>query len=347
MNGGLPWLEQPLQQALQHTRGHALLIHGPRGVGQFELALAVAGAWLCETHHGSAPACGHCVGCHLLAARTHPDLRPLLPEVLQLELGWVTDEETPDGEGGKRKPSKDIRIDAIRDAIAFTQQTAARGGPRVVLIHPAERMNAASASALLKTLEEPPGAARLILVSAAPQRLLPTVRSRCQALALPPPPPEAAARWLAGQGADDPELLLAAAGGRPLDAAERLAQGITAPVWRALPRDVLAGRAAPLAGWPLPLVIDTLQKLCHDALCVAAGAAPRYFPPDALPAGGDVPRLAAAGRELLAAARHAEHPWNAPLGVEALVQRTRRALLPTAGPSRPAGGGGALATLGP
>lgn len=347
MSTGLPWLEQPLQQALQRTRGHALLIHGPRGVGQFELALAVAGAWLCETHRGSAPACGHCAGCRLLAARTHPDLQMLLPEVLQLELGWVTDEDTPDGEGGKRKPSKDIRIEAVRGAIGFTQQTAARGGPKVVLIHPAERMNAASASALLKTLEEPPGAARLILVSAAPQRLLATVRSRCQALALPPPPIEAAARWLAGQGADEPELLLAAAGGRPLEAAERLAQGVTAAVWRTLPREVLAGRAAALAGWPLPLVIDTLQKLCHDALCVAAGAAPRYFPATALPPAGELPALAAAGRELLAAARHAEHPWNAPLGVEALVQRARRALLPTAGPSQPPGGGGALATLGP
>ncbi|HKX95405.1 MAG TPA: DNA polymerase III subunit delta', partial [Methylibium sp.] len=56
-------------------------------------------------------------------------------------------------------------------------------------------------------------------------------------------------------------------------------------------------------------------------------------------------RLAAAGRALLAAARHAEHPWNAPLGVEALVQRVRRALLPTAGPSQPPGSGEALATL--
>ncbi len=347
MNIDLPWLEQALQQALQRSRGHALLIHGPRGVGQFELALAVAGAWLCETHRGAAPACGQCDGCRLFAARTHPDLRPLLPEVLQLELGWITDEDTPDGEAGKRKPSKDIRIDAVRDAIAFTQQTAARGGPKVVLIHPAERMNAASASALLKTLEEPPGAARLILVSAAPQRLMATVRSRCQALALLPPPPGAAAQWLAGQGADDPELLLAAAGGRPLEAAERLAQGVTAAVWRSLPREVLAGRAAAMAGWPLPLVIDTLQKLGHDALCVAAGAPPRYFPADVLPPAGDLPRLATAGRELLAAARHAEHPWNAPLGTEALVQRIRRALLPTAAASRPSGSDGPLATLAP
>lgn len=341
----LPWLEEPLWQALQQARGHALLIHGPRGVGQFELAMAMASAWLCETTQGAAPACGVCTGCRLLASHTHPDLMVLLPEALQLELGWNVSEDAADGEGGKRKPSKDIRIEAVRAAIGFTQQTTARGGPKVVVMFPAERMNAASASALLKTLEEPPGQARLVLASAAAQRLLPTVRSRCQALRLAPPPAELAQAWLAGQGAAEPAVLLAAAGGQPLEALERLGQGLDAAAWRRLPREVLAGQSATLAAWPLPLAIDALLRLCHDALAVAVDAAPRYFPTEIVPRGGETPRIADAARELLAAASRAEHPWNAALAVEALVQRTRRALLP----GNAGGGAGAdgrpLATL--
>jgi DNA polymerase-3 subunit delta' len=345
----LPWLEAPLRQALAHNQGHALLIHGPRGVGQFELARALAAAWLCEQGQAAAgatdpatprrPACGHCRSCQMIAARTHPDLQLLVPEALQVTLGWSGSDDAADGEGGKSKakPSRDIRIEAVRRAIAFSQQTSSRGGDKVIVMYPAERMNAASASALLKTLEEPPGTARLILASAAPQRLLPTVRSRCQSLRLPVPDTAAAAAWLAGQGGAEPERLLSAAGGQPLEALERLALGIDASLWRQLPAEVVAGRCAVLAAWPLPLAIDALQKLCHDALCVAHGAAPRYFAAETVPRGADPAQLWDCGRELLAAARHGEHPWNAALAVEALVQRLGRALHPVS--ARPAASG--------
>lgn len=348
----LPWLELPLQQALRRTRGHALLIHGPRGVGQFDLAGALAAAWLCEeqpTDGERGPACGRCTSCGLIAAGTHPDLRVLVPAALQVQLGFSGDDEPADAESdGKRKlPSKEIRIEAVRDAIAFAQRTSSRGGVKVVVIYPAERMNATSASALLKTLEEPPGAARLILASAAPQRLLPTVRSRCQSLRLALPEIEVAAAWLSGEGRviEAPQVLLAAAGGQPLDAMERLALGVDAATWRSLPADVLAGRSSALVAWPLPTAIDALQKLCHDALCVAVGAAPRYFPPELVPRGGDPARLGDCSRELVAAARSSEHPWNASLAIEAHVQRVQRALRRTGPGSQPADRGAPLATL--
>ncbi len=331
MSETLPaWLLAPLSHALQNTRGHALLVHGPSGVGQFELAFALACTWLCEGEASMRPsgrACGACGACRLIASRTHPDLLVLVPEALQQALGWSTTEEVADGEGGKgRKPSKEIRVEAVRAAVAFAQQTSTRGGVKVCLLYPAERINATSANMLLKTLEEPPGGARFILASAAPQRLLPTVRSRCQALRLPLPSTQEAVEWLQAQGVDQPEVLLAAAGGAPLEALERLSLGVTADAWQRLPREVQAGHATTLAAWPLPVAINALQKLCHDALTLAVGAAPRYFAPTGMAAGGDVPRLTACGALLRTEMRHAEHPWNAALGIEALVQQVRRAM---------------------
>jgi DNA polymerase-3 subunit delta' len=342
----LPWLQPPLAQALGSKLGHAILIHGPRGVGQFELALAVAAAWLCEAELPSRPpdgrACGECAACRLIAARTHPDLKVVVPPVLQESLGWIAEDETSDGEGAKSKakPSKEIKVEAARATVEFAQQTASRGKGKVVVIYPAERMNPTAANMLLKTLEEPPGATRFLLASAAPQRLLPTVRSRCQSLALPVPASEVATAWLAELGVDRPEVMLAAAGGSPIEALERAQQfGIDAPAWEALPAAVLAGRTSTVSAWPLSVLIDALQKLCHDLLCVAVGAPPRYFPRKSLPAGaGDVERLAEGARDLAAAARHAEHPWHAALACEALVQGVAQAAgtPERAGSARPA-----------
>jgi len=324
----LPWLRAPLAQALATARGHALLVHGARGVGQFELALALAAAWLCEAaaaDRTEGRACGRCASCRLIAARTHPDLKVVIPPVLQEALGWSADDEAGESDSAKSKakPSKEIKVEAARATVEFAQQTASRGQGKVVVLYPAERMNPASANMLLKTLEEPPGATRFLLASAAPQRLLPTVRSRCQSFPLATPDPDLAVAWLAGQGIDLPEVLLAAAGGSPIEALERARQfGIDAAAWSALPAAVLAGQTAPVSGWPLPVLVDALHKLCHDLLCVAVGAPPRYFPRKSLPGvPGDATRLADCARTLADAARHAEHPWHAALACEALVQR--------------------------
>ena len=75
----------------------------------------------------------------------------------------------------------------MRTAIDWVVQSSSRGRAKVVLLHPAEAMNLQAASALLKTLEEPPGQARLLLSTADEARLLPTVRSRCQRIRLAAP----------------------------------------------------------------------------------------------------------------------------------------------------------------
>ena len=73
-----PWLARQLQTLLEQ-RGHALLLAGPSGLGQYELALALARAWLCE-HTTAAGACGQCASCHAVNVRTHADLLVLLPD---------------------------------------------------------------------------------------------------------------------------------------------------------------------------------------------------------------------------------------------------------------------------
>lgn len=326
-----PWLQQPLVDALQR-RAHALLVTGPAGLGQFELSLALVQAWLCEATPADRPAgamaCGRCDGCHLVAQRSHPDLRLLVPEAFRAQAGLEADEG--EGEDGKkRKPSQEIKVDQVRATLDFSERTAGRAPMKVVLVHPAEALNAVAANALLKTLEEPPGAMRFVLGCGAVDSLLPTIRSRCQSIVLRPPPREQALAWLDGQGIDGAEAVLDASSGMPPLALEHVKAGRDAAVWRALPAQVQAGDAAAFAGWPLPALADALGRLVHDAAAVRVGAPARYFR-TWQPRGpaADIAALTGCASELRRFARQAEHPWNAALTVESLVARVCETLTP-------------------
>ncbi|MDN3920634.1 DNA polymerase III subunit delta' [Roseateles violae] len=334
VSGALPWLDQPLRQALATARSHALLIQGPAGVGQFDLALLLAQSWLCEAPIERA-ACGECPSCRLFQSRTHPDFQLLIPEALREPLGWGA----PEGEGGageaktsKTKPSREIKIDAVRAVLGFAQASSARGRAKVVVVYPAEALNTVAANALLKTLEEPAGQLRFALASMAPEALLPTIRSRCQPVPLPLPPRAAALQWLAGEGVDEAEVLLDAAGGRPQQARDWFEAGLRAKSWQQLPQRLLRGDATALADWTQPRAIDALQRLCHDLLRRSQGAAPSYFPAESLPA----PKLAAPlhrwDAALRQAARHAEHPLNQGLLIESLLAQGQQALREAMGP---------------
>ncbi|QBK06557.1 DNA polymerase III subunit delta' [Hylemonella gracilis] len=362
-----PWIARQ-SQTLAARPGHAWLLQGPSGLGQYGLALALARAWLCESPLASSAApengpgggwsaCGHCPSCHAIDVHTHADLCVLMPETVMLELGWPLSEKAQ-GEIDKkeRKPSKEIRVDAMRDAIEFAQRTSARGRGKVMLIYPAERMNAITANALLKTLEEPPGelaadraeglfgdaaappavpSTRFVLATEAAHQLLPTIRSRCMSHVMAWPTPDEALAWLRTQGMTDPDaqVWLRAAGGRPEDAV-RLATLVGEPArWQGFPRAMQRGELAGVAEWSPPQLIDALYRLCHDLMSQRVGAAPRYF--DA----ADLPPLkaTAAGqaafgplrdwqRELAQEARTAEHPYNPGLMMEALVSRASRVL---------------------
>ena len=320
----LPWLADALARAAQLGAAHALLVHGPAGAGQLELGLLLAQAELCEAPGTAGTAtrrpCGRCTSCHLVGTRVHPDLLILLPDLLRVQLDWV-DEEDSKLNKSDAKPSKDIRIDQVRQAIAWAQQTPGRGRGKVMLVHPADALNGPSANAMLKTLEEPPGRLRLLLTSTDPERLLPTVRSRCQRLRLDLPATAAAAAWLTAHGVADPAALLQAAGGSPLQAWAWAGEGIDAALLATLPRRVAAGDPSALVGRPIPRVVDLLLRLSHDAQVLAAGGVPRFFKAAHMPAGVDLPALRAWQAVLQRTARFDEHPWNAGLLIESLVSQ--------------------------
>jgi DNA polymerase-3 subunit delta' len=271
---------------------------------------------------------------------THADFAVLMPESELLARGWPLDEKAQSEiDEKKRKPGKEIRVDAMRAVIEFAQRTNARGRGKVVLIYPAERMNPITANALLKTLEEPPGDVRFVLASDAAHALLPTIRSRCQTHTMNWPAADEALAWLTGQGvpADAAPALLTAAGGRP-EAALALAQSApdahrAAQAWGALPKTLARGGAAAVAAVTdlgAPELIARLQKLCHDLMAAQTGAAPRFFAAADLPRlpvnARQMMRLARWGKQLAREARVAEHPFNAGLTTEALVSATQVAL---------------------
>ena len=324
-----PWIEQQAIALLQQ-RGHAWLLQGPSGLGQHALGMTLVQAWLCEQPLPNGLACNQCPSCHAVDARTHADLHVLMPEVQALEQGWPLDEKAQkEISDKKRKPSKEIRIEAMRAAIEFAQRTSSRNLGKAVLIYPAERMNAVTANALLKTLEEPAGDTRFVLASEAAHLLLPTIRSRCLLHTMHWPAPDAALAWLHTQGLqpEDAHILLTAAGGRPQDAVDLAQLGINGKLWKALPRAALAEQGTAFASFSPTQTLAVLQKICHDLLAVKAGGQPRFFTTDDLPRAQNLQSwttLTAWGKELARAARTAEHPYMPGLFLEDLLAQAAR-----------------------
>ena len=257
-----------------------------------------------------------------------------LPSSLALDLARVTEAGAIAaarwlGRGDKNLADK-AAVDAMRDAIEFSQRTSARGRGKVVLVYPAEQMNAITANALLKTLEEPPGDVRFVLATESSHQLLPTIRSRCLGHAMSWPDPELARQWLQEQGlaSADASRFLQAAGGRPEDVLALVASGRKAEDWARFSGAMAAGDTAFVRDWPIADLVDGLQKLCHDALCINQGAVPRFF--DSVPAkAGAAPTLNALAQwsaALSRCRRTMDHPFNAGLMQEALVEQAKSAL---------------------
>lgn len=208
-----PWQESLVEKILHIYRSgklaHAYLLSGAEYQGKLEFALSFATFLLCESPQGNKP-CLQCGSCLLVKAASHSDLRLVMPEELMPE-------ELKQKESNK-KESKQIRIEQIRDLADWSSQTAQRGGYKIAILCPAETMNRNTANALLKSLEEPPERTLLLLVSHQPNRLLPTVKSRCQRFEFKTPDKELGLKWLMEE-LDDKEAvepLLEMARGLPL-----------------------------------------------------------------------------------------------------------------------------------
>lgn len=339
----LPWQVATAREWLANRDrlAHAVVIHGLAGIGKRLFARALASALLCEAPEDTG-ACGQCTACQWIAAGNHPDLKLVRPQALAAREGSTVDDgedsvepAAEEGTSTKKKLSEELRVDEIRALEPWYHRATHRGGLRIVVLYPAEALNVVSANALLKSLEEPPANTLFLLVADAPDRLLPTILSRCQKLPLPEPAVSQSIEWLAAQGLADPSLWLAAAGSAPLRARE-LAQSQPSPYpdWAealmtrlAARHDLdLPGLADELASQPASLWLGVLQQLCVDTSLAAAGLPIRYYP--ALQASTD--RLAARAplrhwvdiRQWLAQqTRLANHPLTPKLFAQTCLQR--------------------------
>ena len=310
---------------------HALLFSGPKAIGKRALSLAFAESLLCEQPSPERTACGQCPACSWLAQGNHPDFRLLQPDAL------AEDDEKNDTEKSesKKKPSQQITIDQIRALDDFLHVGTHRHGARIILIHPAEAMNRATANALLKSLEEPSASTLFILVSNEPERLLPTIRSRCQTLSIPLPSASRATQWLQDHGVTEAGQWLALAGGAPLlalDLAQSderfLLDALVAELSRAPRFDPLQAAAAldrtvkaekrPAA---LKRVIEWGQKWLADLALVSHAQSPRYFLAQTevlrrQAAASEPTRILAFGRKAIQYKAQCDQPLNSRLLLE-------------------------------
>jgi DNA polymerase III delta' subunit len=148
---------------------HAVLVSGPGGVGKTTFAEDVAAALLCVNEDPAVRPCRTCRACRALEHGNHPDVHRLAPT----GAGWVI----PIGGRDER---------GVRDLVRDLALLPVEGGARVAIIAAADRMTEDAQTALLKTLEEPPGGTVLLLTATDEERLLPTIRSRCVRIRLGP-----------------------------------------------------------------------------------------------------------------------------------------------------------------
>jgi DNA polymerase-3 subunit delta' len=167
-----------LRRAIQQQRlHHANLLSGPEGTGKRTVARLVAQRLNCDDPRGEDP-CGVCRGCRLVASDSHPDVVTVRPD------------------------GRNIKVEQIREVISLMRFRPSEGGSRVVMFEDADLMREEGANAMLKTLEEPGADTVFFLLTAQPQRLLTTIRSRCQPLLFGALSQQQVVHVLRGQGVD-------------------------------------------------------------------------------------------------------------------------------------------------
>jgi DNA polymerase-3 subunit delta' len=248
---------------------HAYLFEGPGGVGKRSAAYGLALALTCPDQPGQG--CGVCDSCRRIESGLHPDVPLFAAENTQ------------------------IVLEQAQTIVAMAQARPHEAAARVIIVDDADRLNVNAANGLLKTLEEPAPGTHIVLVTSAPDRLLPTIRSRTQRIRFRALPAEALVDLLvASHGIDPPRAAVAAALADGSAARALLAAGaeedttwsrVTALREAAVPADgaargevgrifdAAAGVAADKEGkQALPPILALLGRLYRDALVSAAGA---------------------------------------------------------------------------
>jgi DNA polymerase-3 subunit delta' len=283
-------LIEAFDQAVRRGRlAHAYLFVGPAGVGKRLFAGELAKALLCEGGSGGGDegatknkesnrhrleACDSCTACKLVDAGTHPDLQI----------------------AGRPPDKTEVPIAVMRELARSLDLKPARGQGRIVIIDDADDLNEESANCFLKTLEEPPPGAVLILIGTNADRQLPTILSRCQVIPFRPLPGPIVAELLTKQGTEDQALIqrLAHLSGGSLGKAMALAdpklwefrrtllEGLTQPRPDGIALAQEWARFAEEAGKELTaqrrragLVLQLLIDFLNDALSLSIGKSPR------------------------------------------------------------------------
>jgi DNA polymerase III delta' subunit len=183
---------------------HAILVTGPGSVGKTTLALDLAAGLLCDAPSAADRPCRTCRACRRVASGNHPDVHRLAP-----------------GGSGNQIKLRATQADPRPGVLELIEELSLmplEGGARVALVEGAHRMNEDAQNALLKTLEEAPAGVHIVLCADDEDRLLPTIRSRCQRIRLGTLSGRDIEAWLAERDlADGPTAARAArlAGGRP------------------------------------------------------------------------------------------------------------------------------------
>jgi DNA polymerase-3 subunit delta' len=267
------------RRAIQRGRlAHAYLFCGLKGVGKHTFALELAKALLCESRLGSLKdlpeACDRCAACVQIDAGTHPDFfAAARPAELQ-----------------------EFPIELMREVCQGFALKPARGRGKVVVLDDADDLNEEASNCFLKTLEEPPPRAVLILVGTSPDRQLATIVSRCQVILFSPLAPALVDDILRKRGIEDPafraQLVRIGAGspGRALELADPELWAFRTTLLTALAhsggpspkiaKDWLAfveaaGKEAPAQRRRARAVLALIVDYLLDALNVSVGAPPQ------------------------------------------------------------------------
>lgn len=287
-----PWNQEVWQNlTLEPERSnHALLIHGDKGLGKQDIAIALAHFVLTDNHKQSAT---------LFDAGSHPDVHVIMPEALSEQIKstdgshhrLIADYAARYIEPHSGKLRKTITIDQVRKLSSALVTHPHISKYRVILIFAANTMNRNAANALLKSLEEPPANTLFLIVSDEVSVLPKTIRSRCSLVSLKAPDRDSAIAWLNLQSVipeDECDTYLSIANNHPLRAIELFKSGYLVSLKSVLTdvnhlwmrRIDITSAAKKWQTLGASISLDILYKLATDLLRCQLSENPRdiFFP---------------------------------------------------------------------